>query len=473
MQTHRTALISISLSALLSACTVGPSYVRPDVDTGKGWSETVPQTARHVDLSAWWRSFDDATLDRLVERALAENLDLREAAARIGEARALRDAAAGGRYPQVQAQAGITRRRQSENGPLPIDRIPGIARDQTIYEPGFDARWELDLFGGTRRRIEAANARLQAAIDKQHAVRLSVAAETARSYFLLRGAQHELDARREALAAVRQATALVHTQYAAGDVPQAAVAQADAELAALEARLPALQASVRTAALSIGVLLGGLPESELGLAGSTPGYLRLTPLPVGKRADLLRRRPDVAAAERELAAATADIGVAKAELFPHLTIGANGGFQSLATGDLFDSASQVAGLAPLISWRVFDGGRVRAQIRASNARAEAAALEYEKTVKQALLGAETALTRYDYGLQALARQDKAVAAAQHSYRFANMRYRSGDISLLQLLDAERVLRNAQEAYAQTHTSAATDLIALFKALGGGWQVPSG
>lgn len=464
------ALALISLSGLLTACTVGPNYVRPDVDAGKGWSEPAARTERRVDLSAWWRSFDDPTLNRLIERALAENFDVREAAARIGEARALRDAAAGGRYPQVQTQVGVTRRRQSENGPLPIDRIPGLARNQTIYEPDFDARWELDLFGGTRRRIEAANARVQATVDKQHVVRLSVAAETARSYFMLRGAQHELNARREAIAATRHSTALVQAQYAAGDVPQAAVAQADAELAALEALLPPLQARVRAAAMAIGVLLGGLPESELALADRERAYVTLAPLPVGKRGDLLRRRPDVQAAERELAAATADVGVATAELFPHLAIAANGGFQSLQTGSLFESASQVGSLAPLISWHVFEGGRVRAQIRASNARARAAALEYEKTVKQALLGAETALTRYNYGLEALKRQDEAVAAARESYRFANMRYRSGDISLLQLLDAERVLRNAEEAYAQTHTSAATDLIALFKALGGGWQV---
>lgn len=467
------ALALIALSGLLAACTVGPNYVRPKVDTGSGWSQSVPvpaPAAKSVDLSSWWRSFGDQTLDRLVERALAQNLDIKEAGARITEARALRDAAAGGRYPQVGTQAGIARRRQSENGPLPINLIPGIDRNQTIYEPDFDALWELDLFGRKRRQIEAANARLQATIDREHAARLSVAAETARSYLLLRGAQHELQAREEAVAATRQSTELVHTQYAAGDVPRAAVAQADAELAGLQAQLPQLQASVRTVALSIGVLIGGLPESQLGLIDQQRKYVSLAPLPVGKRSDLLRRRPDVQGAERELAAATADVGVATAALFPQFTIAANGGFQSLQTGSLFDAASQVGSVMPLISWRVFAGGQIRAQIRASDAREQAAALEYEKTVKQALLDAETALTRYAYGLQALDRQGEAVTAARESYRYANMRYRSGDTSLLQLLDAERVLRNAEEAYARTHTNAATALISLFKALGGGWQV---
>lgn len=467
-------LSMLVLSGALAACTVGPDYVRPDVDTGMGWSNgTMPTEAPSADLATWWRRFDDPTLDGLVERALAQNLDLREASSRIGEARALRDAAAGGRYPSVETRAGVTRRRQSENGPFPIDQIPGLDRDQTIYEPDFDAAWELDLFGGRRRRIEAANARLDAAVERRRAAQVSVAAETARSYFGLRGAQHELAARREALDATRRSTDLVHTQYDAGDVPQAAVAQADAELAALEAQLPPLEAQVRTAALSIGVLVGDLPESELGLIDERRDYVELAPLPVGERGELLRRRPDVRAAERMLAAATAGVGVATADLFPKLRIGASGGFQSLQTGNLFESASEIGTLAPLISWRVFDGGRVRAQIRAADARVETAALGYEQAVKQALLDAERALTRYDYGLKALERQSKSVDAARESFRYADMRYRAGDISLLQLLDTERVLRNAQDAYARAHTAAATDLVALFKALGGGWQGPDG
>jgi NodT family efflux transporter outer membrane factor (OMF) lipoprotein len=473
MATNKIASILV-LSGGLAACTVGPDYVRPDVDTGTGWSNgTVPVALPSADLATWWRRFDDPTLDRLVERALAQNLSLREAESRIGEARALRDAAAGGRYPSVETRAGVTRRRQSENGPFPINQIPGLDRDQTIYEPDFDAAWELDLFGGRRRRIEAANARLDAAVEQRHGAQMSVAAETARSYFALRGAQHELQARREALDATRQSDELVHTQYEAGDVPQAAVARADAELAALEAQLPPLEAQVRTAALSIGVLVGDLPESELGLIEDRSDYVELAPLPVGERGELLRRRPDVRAAERMLAAATADVGVATADLFPKLMIGASGGLQSLQTGNLFESASEIGSLAPLISWRVFDGGRVRAQIRAADARVETAALGYEQAVKQALLDAERALTRYDYGLKALERQSKAVDAARESFRYADTRYRAGDISLLQLLDAERALRNAQDAYARTHTTAATDLVALFKALGGGWQAPDG
>jgi NodT family efflux transporter outer membrane factor (OMF) lipoprotein len=261
----------------------------------------------------------------------------------------------------------------------------------------------------------------------------------------------------------------VWRQVSAGDVPAAALAQAEAALAAVEAVRPALEARVRMAALSIGILLGDLPEAEAALADSRVALIELAPLPVGQRADLLRRRPDVSAAERQLAAATADVGVATAELFPKIGIAANGGFQSLEAGDLLEAASETLAVGPLISWHVFDGGRVRAQIRASEARVEIAALEYEKAVKEALTDAELALTRYNLGLVALDHQDSAVAAAERNYGFANQRYRAGDISLLELLEAEQGLRQAEDAYARTHTEAATSLVSLYKALGGGWR----
>lgn len=472
----RITSIAPALPMLLAACAVGPDYRPVAVATGEGWVAPDADTARSVpnaDLAQWWRRFDDPTLDRLVETALDQNLDLREATARVAEARALRDAAAGGRRPAGGLNAGVTRRRQSENGPFPINQIPGLDRDQTIYEPAFDAAWEIDIAGRTRRAVEAASARVEARIAEARGAEIRIAAETARAYFEMRGAQHEQAALDAALTASRASTELVRQQLAAGDVPESALAQARASLAAIEAQRPVLEARVRVAALSLGILLGDLPESELGLADSISPYIALAPLPVGQRADLLRRRPDVSAAERRVAAATADVGVATAELFPKFRIGANGGFQSLETGSLLESASETFALAPLISWRLFDGGRVRAEIRASEARVELAALDYEQTVKQALTDAEVALTRYNLGLVALDQQGAAVDAARRSYELADDRYRAGDISLLELLDSERTLRSAESVYAQTHTRAATDLIALFKALGGGWQSDSG
>jgi NodT family efflux transporter outer membrane factor (OMF) lipoprotein len=462
-------LISFVLGfSLVAGCTVGPEYQRPEIDTGTGWIEPTRDTEREVDLAAWWRSFEDPVLDSLIEKELERNIDVRQAELRITEARALRAAAAGGRYPSVAASAGITQRRQSENGPFPITQIPGIERDQTIYEPGFDAIWELDLFGRTRRAVEAADARVDAASESARGVRLTMAGELARSYFVLRGAQHELEARGAAIAASTAAVDLMRRRLEAGDLPEAELAQAEAELAAATAEIPLIEAQARGAALAIGSLLGGLPETGLELVGEPAGFAALAPFPIGERADLLRRRPDVRAAERALAATTAEVGIATAELFPRITIGASGGFQALDTGSLFDSGSQTFAIAPLISWRIFDGGRIRAQINAAEARVQYAALDYEKAVIQALADAERALLRYDAGLDALELQRASLAAAQRSYDHAEARYGAGDISRLELLRAESQLRDVERAYARVHTQAATDLVALCKALGGSW-----
>lgn len=465
----RVPLTTLSV-LLLSACAVGPDYREPpSVEIGSGWSQAADTDRALADLSAWWTSLGDPVLDRLVTTALSNNLDLRHAQARISEARALRDRAAGGYAPTIDTAGSVTRRRQSENGPLPIGSIPGLERDQTIYDVGFDAAWEVDLFGRTRRALESAEASVEATQADANDARISVVAEVARSYFTLRGAQRELAAREASVDTLEQTFDLIRRRFDAGDAAQADVDAVQARLAAAAAGVPGIQARLRAAALGLGVLLGAPPERELSLLDTTVPELALVALPVGERADVLRRRPDVRAAERRLAASTADIGVATAELFPKLSIGAGGGFQSLDTGDLFDSASQTFSIMPLISWRVFDGGRVRAEIRASEARQLQAALAYEKVVLVALSDAERALSNYQHGLDAVQRQHASVEAARRSYAHAKRRFDVGDIALTDLLTEERVLRDAQDTYARTHSAAAIDLVALFKALGGGWD----
>lgn len=470
---HAAGTIVAALTALLlGACAVGPDYRQPPpVDTGSGWTQPTGDAQASVDLATWWTSLNDPVLDRLVNVALSGNLDLRQAQARIREARALSDRAAGGYAPVVDASGGVTRRRQSENGPLPIGSIPGLERDQTIYDVGFDASWEIDLFGGTRRAVQSAQASMQAAQADAQATRISVTAEVARSYLILRGAQRELAAREASVQTLQQTLDLVRRRVDAGDAAQADIDTAQARVAAADAGLPAIRAQQRAAALGLSVLLGAPPERELALLDSSTAEIALAPIPVGQRADILRRRPDVHAAERRLAARTADIGVATAELFPKLSIGAGGGFQSLDAGNLLESASQTFSIMPLISWRVFDGGRVRAEIHASEARQEQAALAYEKTVLAALSDAERALSDYRLGLDAVQRQRVAREAARNSYAHAQARFKAGDIALVDLLTEERVLRDAEDAYVRTHTAAAIDLVSLFKALGGGWNAP--
>jgi len=291
----------------------------------------------------------------------------------------------------------------------------------------------------------------------------------ARTYLTMRGAQRELAARTAAAEALRGILAATRARAAAGDLPQADLERAQGRLDDAEALLPGLRAQMHAAALGLGVLLGQLPESEADLCRTPPAELALAPVPVGERADLLRRRPDVRAAERQLASATADIGVARAEWFPKLTIGATAGYQALKGSELFNSGSQFLSLTPLISWRIFDGGTIRAQIHAAQARQQIAALGYEKAVLGALTDGERALANYRLALEAAQAQRAVLDSARRSYGYAERRYRAGDIAVADLLDAERAVREAEDGFCRAQTGAAIDLVALFKALGGGWQ----
>jgi len=464
------AQLSLVLSgALLTACAVGPDYRAPPDEIIGGWTLPTARASGSVELAHWWAAFNDPVLDRLIDTALVQNLDLRQAAARVDEARALRDRVAGERLPTVGAGASVNRRRQSENGPLPIRSMPGLDATQTIYDAGFDAAWEADLFGARRRALEGAGARLQATEVEAQGVRMRVVAEVARTWFTAVGAGYELRAQQAALDTLRQTLELVQLRRAMGAASAADVDAAHAQWAAASAGIPDIRARRRAAVLSLGVLLGAPPERELALLGREPTPLNLRPLPVGERADVLRRRPDVLAAERRLAASTADIGVATAELFPKLSIGAGGGFQALDAGDWFESSSTRFSILPMISWRLFDGGRVRAEIRAREAAGQQAALAYEQTVLAALGDAERALGDYHGGLDTLERRREALGASRNSHKHARERYAAGATALIELLAAARVLHEAETLTARAQTSAAVQLVALYKALGGGWD----
>lgn len=473
-QWSRTAALVLG-SALLTACAVGPDYrAPPPVDIGEGWAQPVapaPASAS-VDLARWWASLGDPVLERLIDTALAQNIDLRHAYARIDEARALRDRVAGDKAPVVGAGASVNRRRQSENGPLPIGSIPGLDATQTIYDAGFDAAWEADLFGANQRALEGASARLQATEADAQGVRMRIVAEVARAWFTAVGAGDELRAQEAILETLQHTLELVRRRQALGDASTADVDTAYAQWAAADAALPDIRARQRAAVLSTGVLLGAPPERELALLDAAPSTAALLALPVGERADVLRRRPDVLAAERRLAASSADIGVATAELFPKLSIGVGGGFQALDTGDWFNASSTRFSILPLISWRLFDGGRVRAEIRAREAAELQAALAYEQAVLTALGDAERALGDYHAGLDTLGRRQAALDATRRSHAHAQARYAAGDIALVELLAAERMLHEAETANARAHTVAAIQLVALYKALGGGWDAPA-
>ena len=465
----RQPLAVLLACVLLAACTTGPDYHQPPpVDVGGSWTLPVVTGAGAEDYAHWWKLLGDRQLERLVQTALAENLDLYQAAARVEEARAVRDQVAGGLAPVVDAGASVNRLRQSSNGSLPIASIPGMDATQTIHDVGFDAAWELDLFGGKRRALEGATARLHAAGVEAEGVRMRIAAEVARTWYTAVGSGHEVRMQHAAAQALRKSLELIELSHAAGAASQADVDEAQARLATAEAALPALRARERAAGLALAVLLGHPPEYGLALLDGAASLPMLVEIPVGERADLLRRRPDVLAAERQLAASTADIGVATAELFPKLSIGIGGGFQALDAAELFDSGSQRFGILPMISWRLFDGGRVRAEIRAREAAQWEAALAYEKAVLAALADAETAMTEYRAGRFALQQYQLVLDARQRGHGHAAMRHAAGDIALAELLVADRQWHEAQAAVAHAHAAAAVQLVALYKALGGGW-----
>lgn len=467
---HFVTLSSLMLALSLTGCAAGPDYVQPEPETGSGWAEP-PAVAGEARLDGWWQQFGDPTLTRLVEQVRAENRDLQQAVTRVAEARALRQGAAAGHVPTVDARASVTDQRLSRNGPLPLDRIPGLERDQTIVDIGFDASWEIDLFGRVRRAVEAADARIGQRLAEQGAVELMVTAEVARNYLTLRGLRRRLEVSEAAVTAADETLGFIRKRYLAGAADARQLAQAETEVTALRAVLPQLRGEIRATAAGIAVLSGHLPETEMGLVDTPLPNLELRPVPVGERADILRRRPDVAAAERALAAATAGVGLAEAERFPRLAVSAGGGFQALDGTDLISNDSERWSIVPFISWRVFDGGRIRAEIHASDARLQAAGLAWEQAVLAALGDAEQAMARYDSALDSLQLQSEAVAAAERNVGHAESRYRAGAIPLIELLDARRALYGAQATQAEVHTRAATSLVALFKALGGGWNKP--
>lgn len=480
--THPIRLLLAGLPVfLLVGCASLPKYEAPPaVALGESWivppspgPEPTDLVAAGPDqLDAWWQLLGDKTLSRLVEKGLAENYDLRITMTRIAEARANLERVAGRRFPTLAARADISERRQSENGPLPVGRIPGLERDQTLHELGVDASWEIDMYGRFGRAMQVAGAKLEATEDEALALRLTVAAEVARTYLSLRGAQHELEAREAAIAALAASLELHRQRVEAGELAENELSSQSVRLLAAQAALPAIHGRIEAAVMALGTLLGGLPEQELSLRETSAGELSLPNIPVGSRADLLRRRPDIRAAERRLAASTAELGLAMAEKFPKLSIGGNGGFQSLELGNLLDIGSLTFAVTPVLTWRIFDGGRVEAEIRASEARLQGAALVYEKSVLTALGDAERAMSEYRSSLESLAAQQRVVEEWRQIHEQNQQRFAAGDIALFEVLEARRQWQEAREAEARLTAQATAALVSTFKSLGGGWPAPA-
>ncbi|MBO9623802.1 MAG: efflux transporter outer membrane subunit [Sphingomonas sp.] len=453
--------------AALAGCTVGPNYHAPETRAGSDWIE--PGTPGPVD-AVWWERFGDPQLTALVQRALASSPDLREAEARIAEARANRDAAAGGRFPTIEAKGSATQNVLSENGQLPVANIPGFDRSFPLYDLGFDASWEIDLWGRQRRQVEAAGARLQAATYARGDVMLTLIGELVRNYVDLRAAQSDV-VNAEALAASDAELArLTRLRFTAGESSRLELEQAEAAARTRAAAVPDARARASAAAYRIAALVG-VPPEQLVPELQAPRPLPAAPdtILVGVRSELLQRRPDVRRAERELAAATADIGVATADLFPRFSLFGSLGQQARDPADLFSGDSTRLQIGPSFSWPIFSFGRIRAQIRASDARAEGAAARYEKAVVGALSDSEAAINRFLNARTALVDAEAALAREQAGFALAERRANRGEDDRLTLERVRQSLLAAQRGRDQARAAKAQAAAALYKSLGGGWS----
>jgi multidrug efflux system outer membrane protein len=449
----------------LAACAVGPDYERPETLAPEQFGQQAGYDMA-APVTEFWTRFDDPLLTQLVEGALTRNHDLRVALSRVEQARAIARLSRKDLLPTVTADGGYTKSRASE------DQAPGVPRaqrDGELYDAGFDAFWELDLFGRVRRGAQASRADAQAAASDLRALQVTVAAETARAYFELRGLQEQLRVARGN--ADNQATTLELTQARldAGAGTEFDVARARGQLEFTRSRVPALEAAVLAAAHRLAVLNGREPSALLAELAA-PVALPALPesVAVGTPAELLRRRPDIAGAERRLAGATARIGVATADLFPRVTF--NGSFGSAATdlGDLFTRSSETYGFGPRVSWAFLDLGRVRDRIQASGAGAAGQLAAYEGTVLRALEETENALVGYARARDEGRHLTESAAASTRAAELARLRFEGGAADFLHVLDAQRSQLTAEDQLAQSQTRTATALIAVYKAVSGGW-----
>jgi outer membrane protein, multidrug efflux system len=465
---------------VLGACTLGPNYSRPATAVPRAYLE--PHSAAPLsdsELGTWWNSFGDRKLDELVNRAIAQNLDVETAAAKIREARAEEKAAGAALLPTVSTNASVTRQRISENAiPIPPGSggavggggsfgLPGS--EFTTWRAGFDASWEIDLFGKTRRSIEAATARTGAAIWTRRDIQVSAAAEVASAYLELRTLQQRILLATAEVERQQRLERLIRARLRGGLVTGEDLEQQSSGLANARAAIPPLRASQDIEIHKIGVLTGDSPEAlvaELGPAGPLP---LLTPdVPAGLPSDLLRRRPDIRAAERSLAASTADIGVATAELYPSFSLSAAPALVSTALASLLTWGSRSFTAGASLDWPIFNGGRTRANIEVKNAKAQQALVAYKKTVLGALQDVEDALARIDNDRKAIADLEAALASARRAEDIARERYTGGLVTYSDVLGEQARRISLENRVVEMRGSQALDTIALYKALGGGW-----
>jgi multidrug efflux system outer membrane protein len=456
-----THLVPLGLATFLAGCAVGPNYVAPTSAAAARFSaaSAVPVTA-NPPPTRWWSHFNDPVLNQLVTDALARNHDLRLAQARLAEARALRRGSLWAFAPSGSAAAALQRGRPSET-----EAHTAAPQVVETWSAGFDATWELDLFGRTRRASEAAFAEVGAAEAELRGAQVAVLAEVAASYFELRGTEDSYKLVREQLVLLRESHALTERRVAAGRGTPLGSARTESLLRETDALLPLLERDSLTQRHRLAVLLGHAP-GDLDLAPTSLAAAPADGVAIGTPSDLLRRRPDVQRAERALAAAAARIGVSTAELFPEVSLNGFLRFVGLSSSDLGDAGTRSWGVTPTLQWRVLDYGRLRTQLAGSRAHADGALAHYEATVLRALEDTENALARYRAAIARGDSLDARRAAAERARTLALRQYEAGATDPLARLDAERTALAAERDALTARTERYLALVGLYKALGG-------
>lgn len=466
----------------LSSCTVGPDYHRPKHCLPPQW-HNAPVESENLDTSSlafWWRLFNDPELDSLICRALKSNYDIKTATAKIREARALYRIEAANLWPNISFQALYEHQRfsknalgtaQSVNSNAPnVGLSSFLLRTQDLFQASFDATWEIDLWGGILRGVESQYAQYRAVVENRRGVIISMLAEIARNYMELRGYQQQILVAEKNAKIQRETLYITQQRFHAGLATDLDIARAKGLLATTEATIPPLQTSVKWSIHRLSVLLGQEPGAlycELEQTANLP--CNPPTVPVGMPAQLLCRRPDIREAERKLASASAQIGVAIAQLYPQISLSGNIGYQSSGLGNFVSPGSSFYSFGPILNLPIFNAGSLTAQVRANKALFEEALFQYRQIVLQALEDVENSLVAYAREHEHYLLLEESYVSYHHAVGLVREQYLKGLVDFLNVLSAEQDLFTAENAMLVSRIALSTDLVAIYKALGGGWE----
>ncbi|KAG8152916.1 efflux transporter outer membrane subunit [Burkholderia catarinensis] len=453
------------LLAGLSGCLLGPDYVRPKVEVPATF-RFQPAEPADVANAAWWEQFQDPALNALIAAALAENLDVKVAAARVDEFLGQFESTRSALFPQVSAGFDATRQRSSQSGPVPLPSTVSPVSNQ--FQASLSASWDIDLFGKVRRETEAARANLRASEDARRATILTLVASVASSYITLRSLDHQLEIAKATTASRAESVRVFTARFKGGEVSQMELAQSQSEYEATQASIPQLESQIAQQEDALSVLLGRNPGAIV--RGRELAELATPAVPAGLPSDLLERRPDLLQAEQNLVAQNALIGAARALYFPSISLTGLFGSVSSRFSNLFTGPARVWSFAGSVTVPIFTGGNIAGQVRQANARQQQALYSYRKAIEVAFQQVEDALITLQKSREQLDTQGRQIEALRTYEHLARMRYEEGYTSYIEVLDAERTLFNAELSYTQTRGATLTSLVNLYMAMGGGWVV---